>query len=60
MVDGEVAERKQDAASTAHPFLASVQRVFVRAVVRDVTQVGALGNVRSVNHIVKQYHSIIP
>ena len=41
VVDGVVAERKQHAATVAHPFRPSVERVLVGPVVRKLTEVRA-------------------
>ena len=59
VVDGEVAERKQHAATVAHPFLSSVEHVLVGAVVREIAKVGALGHVRTMNHVIEQRSPII-
>ena len=57
VVDGEVAERKQDVATVA--FLPSVERVLVGAVVREVAKVGAPEHVLTVNHVVEQRSSVV-
>lgn len=59
MIDGEVAEREQHPTTGAVPFLPPIQRVLVGAVVRERTQVGALGQIGSVGDIIEQRPLIV-
>ena len=59
MIDGEVAEREQDAAAGAHAFLPSVERVLVGAVARKLSEIGTPGHVLAVNHVVEQRPPVI-
>ena len=54
VIDGEVAERKQDAATGAHPFMPSVERVLARALVRKHSEIGTPGYAPAMNHVVEQ------
>ena len=55
MIDGEILERKCDAAAIAKSLLLAKERVLVRLVVRQLAYIGTLGNVFAVYEIVEKW-----